>query len=1002
MMTKNEMIRMRRFGPRASSNDRKICVPISARSCPISGQLHLWRPLAFWILLLLAGITVRTHAAPALPVITIQPQTQIAAAGATATFSVTVAEGEAVTYEWWNEAGPLYPPQTTASLNLTQLQASHAGSYKVQVRNSAGTVTSSAAALVVNSSVAENFLIARKQAGTGIDPGANADLDSAGNVYVTGAFTGTATFGSFTLTNAGGSDIFLAKMDRTGNVAWARRAGGAGNDAGAGVAVDRAGNVHLTGTFQESAGFGGFSLAGGGAGSGFVAVLDRDGNTLWTRKVGGTGMTRATRLACDAAGNTVLLGSFTGTVSSTGGLSVTSAGESDVLLAKFSASGVSLWTKRFGGAGSDQGTGLALDPTGNIFVTGTFQDTASFGTLRLGGDWISQTFLVKCDRAGNVIWVNKISNIDSEAGTTVVAENDGSCDLTGTFSATTTIGSTTLTNREPGDPFVAKYDGQGHALWAARAGGVDSHLGLQTGDLAVTTGFASGSLDWNGGAGGVDLIVVKYSEPGVVAWARRTGASQASFSLGLMTDGAGNRYLTGFFEPADGIPDASVALLAQLSLSRAAGPPPPLIASMPQPKTVSAGNSVTLGVAATGASALNYRWRFNGVEIAGATNASYTVNRVRPTDAGSYSVIAFNADGSAASIEALLTVPLPPPTNALVLAGGVYHGLFYEMGGIEHPSSGAFSLMTAPGGRFSAVLTPGGARFAISGRFDANGHASKIVTRAGTNLLTVVLDLANSNNVDQVVGSVSGDGWTAPLWAGRDAAIAAVAGAAPVTWAGRYTLALPGQDDSTASPGGSGFGWATVDARGRLSLIATLGDGTRFSQAVPLSTQGLWPLFGRLYGGKGSVLGWIAFADRPSDDFLGLLSWISPEQLKRHFYPAGYEINRPIIGSRYVRPVSNTNRVIALEAGLLQFAGGNLPAEFLNDVRLSTNNKVTNLGSNNLSLNLALPNGQFSGRVADPVSGKAISFKGAVLQKRSAGFGLFSGTNQTGRVSWSP
>ncbi len=1001
---------MGRTKPPVSRSNPKICVLNSVRPRTVSGQCRSGNPGAFWVLwvLLTLGLsTLGTNAAPApaLPVITAQPQNQIIAPGGTATFNVTVAEGNLVSYEWWNEAGPLYPSQTGSTLSLANVQPSDAGNYKVQVRNAGGTVTSSSASLVVNSSVSGNFLIARKRVGTGLDPGANVDLDSAGNVYVCGAFTGTATFGGFTLTSSGGSDIFIAKLDRAGSVIWARRAGGTGNDAGTAVAVDRMGNIHVAGSFQGNADIGGIALAGGGTVSSWVAVLDRDGNVRWARKLSGTGAARGHRLACDAAGNTVLLGAYSGTVAS-GEISIASTGETDVFLAKFSASGMPLWTKSFGGAGSEQGTGLALDPTGNIFLTGTFQATARFGTISLAGDIISQTFVVKCDRAGIVAWANKISNIDSDAGTTVVAENDGSCDVTGTFSAPTTIGRTTLTNREPSDQFVAKYDGQGHALWAARAGGADSKLGLQPSDMAATSAFGSGALDWNSGGQAVDLIVVRYSEPGVVAWARRTGASQASFSLGLITDGSGKRYLTGFFEPAESIPDASVALLAQLALARAVGPSPPLITLMPQPKTVFIGNSATFAVTATGTSALAYRWRFNGTEITGATGASLTIRNARLTDAGSYSVVAFNADGSATSSEALLTVELPhdetPPaiaTNALVLAKGGYHGLFYEASGVDHPSSGGFSIATLPGGRYTAVFTPGGTRFTLSGRFDPNGNATNIIRRAGTNVLTVVLHLLSSNNVDQVVGEVSGAGWVAELSANRDAAV--VTGA-PVAWTGRYTLAIPGENDSSAAPGGSGFGSAVVDGRGRLSLVATLGDGTKFSQAVPLSSQGQWPLFGRLYAGKGSVLGWVEFADRPTDDFLGLLSWVSPAQPKRRLYPAGYEVNRSLVGSRYVRPIPNTSPVLALGPGILQFEGGNLPSEIVNDVLLRTNNKVINLSSNKLSLNLTLPSGQFSGRVVDPVTGKTIPFKGAVLQKRVAGFGLFTGTNQTGRVEWGP
>ncbi|MEY2409442.1 MAG: large repetitive protein, partial [Verrucomicrobiota bacterium] len=392
-------------------------------------------------------VAFSARAASQLPVISVQPQGQTAAAGTPVTLSVAVADEQGVTYEWWNEFGPLYPSQTNALLNLPAVDPGYSGSYKVQVRNHAGTVTSASATLTVTSGDVENVLVARSGIGTGIDPGGNLDLDAAGNVYAAGAFSGSVTFGSFTLNSAGGTDAFIVKIDRSGSVVWARRAGGAGNDTAAGVAVDRMGNVHITGSFTGNADFGGQTVIGGAAQRAFAAMFDRNGNLLWVRPMGGTGTSRGGRIASDAAGNSVVLGAFTGSAS-LGGTTLASAGGPDVFIAKFSASGTPLWTRRFGGPGIEQGTGLSLDPAGNALVTGSFQETAGFGAFSLSSELETQTFIVKCDRAGAVLWVRNIAGVDSAAGTTVVAEEDGSSDLTGTFSGTTTIGTTSLTNRE--------------------------------------------------------------------------------------------------------------------------------------------------------------------------------------------------------------------------------------------------------------------------------------------------------------------------------------------------------------------------------------------------------------------------------------------------------------------------------------------------------------------------------------------------------------------------
>lgn len=1053
---------------------QKTAVPRTVLGHPRTGCGGSAVRLACLLTAMMAFLVSRGGAAT-LPSITFQPQNASAAIGAGVSFAVGATGDGPLSYEWWNSFGPLHPPQTAPVLTLASVQPGEAGGYFVRVRNAAGTVTSSAATLTVTGAPEENFLFARKGAGTGAEPGANIDLDSAGNVFVVGSFTGTAAFGAFNLTSAGGRDIFIAKHDRTGNVLWARRAGGSGDDHGAGVAVDRAGNLRVTGSFSGSAGFGGTSLNAGGSSDGFVASFDRDGNVLWAQPVGGSGTARGWRIACDAAGNATVVGSFSGNAT-VGATALTSAGGEDAFVAKFSAGGVPLWAKRFGGTGAEQGTGLALDPDANLFLTGSFQGTVNFGGTSLSAGGGTQTFLVKCDRAGVVQWAKKAAGLDSAAGTTVIAEDDGTCNLTGTFSATATFGTTTLANREAGERFITKYDSAGAVLWAARSDDAGAQVGLRSENTAVTGAFGSGSLDWSGGAGGgVDLFVAQYSGPGVATWARQAGASQAAFTLGLMADGNGQRYLTGFFEDDDGVLSGGGYSLAKISLAQAAGPLPPVITLMPQGQNASAGGSVTFAVTATGASALNYQWRHNGVDLPGATSATLALNNVQAASAGNYSVLVWNADGAAVSSEAALAVqgppvseltltisgqgsvtpnlhgqlleigasysltavaapghefagwsggasgsgatlsfvmqaglalqanfvastnnppPPPPVTNALVLRRATYNGLFHEAGELRPESAGFFSLATTPNGRYTAWLTPGGRRFALSGRFDLAGLATNRIFRAGTNMLTVTLELASTNGVDHARGTVLIGNTLSTLWAGRAASGSPTN---PVPWAGRYTMAVPGADDGIA-PAGDGFGTALVDARGRLTAGMTLGDGTRVTPAIALTDHGLWPFYARLPAGKGVAASWVTFSDQAGDDFAGDVSWVCPPLATRRFFPAGFAAQTAIVGSRYARPLPNTNRVVDVELGSLQFLGGNLLAPFANEVLVTTNNRVVNLGSNKLTLTLTLPTGLFNGRVVDPLTGRAIPFKGALLQKRDLGAGQFNGTNQTGRV----
>src|SRR6516165_4971092 len=138
--------------------------------------------------------------------------------------------------------------------------------------------------------------------GPGIDVGTGVAADGAGNVYVSGTLWGTATFGTVSLTSAGGTDAFVAKLDSAGNVPWAKHLGGAGDDAGVGIAVDGSGNAYVTGVFSGTATFGTVSLTSAGDTDIFVAKLDGAGNVAWAKRMGGSGDDAGVGIAVDGAG----------------------------------------------------------------------------------------------------------------------------------------------------------------------------------------------------------------------------------------------------------------------------------------------------------------------------------------------------------------------------------------------------------------------------------------------------------------------------------------------------------------------------------------------------------------------------------------------------------------------------------------------------------------------------------------------------------------------------
>jgi hypothetical protein len=224
-----------------------------------------------------------------------------------------------------------------------------------------------------------------------------AAVDGAGNVLVTGIFDGTVDFGNEPLVSAGGIDIFVAKFDAAGNALWSRRFGDAGiYQGGTSIAADAAGNVIVTGIFDGTVDFGRGALVSAGGQDLFAAKFDAAGATLWSRRFGDATRIYETVpvSAVDGAGNVLLSGSFEGTIDFGNGPLVSAGGE-DVFVAKLDPAGNALWSKGSGSASTQRGSRMAVDGAGNVLVTGEFQATLDLGGGPLTSAGSKDLFLVK-------------------------------------------------------------------------------------------------------------------------------------------------------------------------------------------------------------------------------------------------------------------------------------------------------------------------------------------------------------------------------------------------------------------------------------------------------------------------------------------------------------------------------------------------------------------------------------------------------------------------------
>jgi hypothetical protein len=268
-------------------------------------------------------------------------------------------------------------------------------SQRTRLRNLVVLLTMVLAVLWSEKAIAQDLEWAKQAGGTLQDVGRGIAMDTSGNSYVTGLFNDTVVFGASepnetTLISYGGPDIFVAKYDSDGHLVWVKQAGGALLADGLGIAVDTSGNSYVIGRFEGTAVFGASepnetTLVNASGSDIFVAKYDSDGHLVWVKQAGGTGSAGGFGLGMDGSGNIYITGTFnhsaTFGASEPNETTLVSAGSNDIFVAKYDANGGLLWAKQAGGAVPAYGLGIAVDTSGNSYVTGQFYGTAVFGAL---------------------------------------------------------------------------------------------------------------------------------------------------------------------------------------------------------------------------------------------------------------------------------------------------------------------------------------------------------------------------------------------------------------------------------------------------------------------------------------------------------------------------------------------------------------------------------------------------------------------------------------------
>ena len=316
----------------------------------------------------------------------------------------------------------------------------------------------------------------KKFGGTSSDVPYGVAVDGNGNVYVTGYFYNTINFGGSSLYSKGSYDIFIASFTPSGKHRWSKGFGSTSSDYGYDVAVDGNGNVYVTGTFRNSINFGGSTLYSKGTYDIFVVSFDSSGKHRWSKSFGSTSSDYGYSIAVDSTGNVYLTGYFYYNINF-GGTTITSKGSYDAYLASFDTNGKHRWSKGFGSTSSDYGYSVAVDGSGNSYVTGYFYYSVNFGGSTITSKGSGDIFLASFTPTGAHRWSKGFGGTSSDYGYGVATDGSANVYITGYFYNSANFGGGTLTSNGYGDIFVASYTTGGTHRWSKAYGGSSSDYG---------------------------------------------------------------------------------------------------------------------------------------------------------------------------------------------------------------------------------------------------------------------------------------------------------------------------------------------------------------------------------------------------------------------------------------------------------------------------------------------------------------------------------------------
>lgn len=386
------------------------------------------------------------------------------------------------------------------------------------------------------------------------DVGNRVVAGASGKSYITGTFGDTAMFGAVELKARDNADIYVAAKTEAG-WDWVRALGSTGFDQSADVGADASGSVYVAGTTGSDS----ISLQTGSGDTTIYATAEinlllckysSSGDLLWARTAPIDGGGRVGAIAVRPLGSVLVTGSFTETIAF-GATSIESEGGHDIFVAEFTPEGNLLRLQGAGGPGDDEGSDIALDPSGNYYTTGLIAaGTVSFGEMDVNvTEGAANLFLAKYGVGGEPLWVKNdgSSPFNLSATGQIAVDRSGNCYMIGWFFFSISIGGRQITSQGEVDGFVQKYRADGTFEWVDHIGGVmidmPTDIAVDRDGNAYVTGLSQTLPDGQ-------VFVMKYNPDkrrGWLATDRASGSMSSMTSGGIAVGEDGALYICGSF-----------------------------------------------------------------------------------------------------------------------------------------------------------------------------------------------------------------------------------------------------------------------------------------------------------------------------------------------------------------------------------------------------------------------------------------------------------------------